>query len=400
MIRVAVVTNYIPEYRCPVFQRVTELCDARLQFFTSSPLDASCELARQTLMIKHSRSINIHFRTNHKTAQTTQREQLPLPVGLLAGLIQFRPHVIIAGDMGLRSLLCWIAARLIRSRFVLWTEDIASSARDRSWLQKKLRRFLVTHTDAFLAWGRPAKEYLISLDAKAELIHVCQQAVDNDFWKRQSDALDRAALRRELSCHRPTFLLVGRLVERKGFRNFIQAWHNANAGLSHCMAIIVGNGDQLESLQRLVEQHKISNIRFAPSQSPQELAKYYAAADVFVFPSLEDVWGMVVNEALCFNLPILASKYAGASQGLIAEAMPECLFDPTNIAEFSEKLITMSTCYASENKRRGRSLLEDTTFEKSAQAIATLLHGISAHEDALENSSGINNQTSTKPLSP
>ncbi|HEX2584188.1 MAG TPA: hypothetical protein VHL14_03585, partial [Steroidobacteraceae bacterium] len=117
MIRVAIVTNYIPDYRYPVFQRVKELCSAQLQFFTSSPIEHSCEIARKHLKIKPSRGLNVRFRTKHKATNTTQRELLPLPLSLVTDLIGFRPQIIIAGDFGLRSLLCWITSRLIRSRF-------------------------------------------------------------------------------------------------------------------------------------------------------------------------------------------------------------------------------------------------------------------------------------------
>jgi len=374
MIRVAIVTNYIPDYRYPVFQRVKELCSAQLKFFTSSPIEHSCEIARKHFTIKPSRGINVRFRTRHRATNTTQREMLPLPLSLVRDLIGFRPSIIISGDFGLRSLLCWITSRLIRSRFILWSEDITSSARNRSQVQKLLRRFLAKHADGFLAWGTPSRDYLLSLGAQSELIHLCQQAVDNDFWVGQSNSLDRAALRSELDFHGTAFLLTGRLVERKGFHKFIEAWHMAGATLDQCSAIIVGSGDQLDKLQRLVEHHGLSNIRFVHAQSPHQLARYYAAADVFVFPSLEDVWGMVVNEALCFNLPILASKYAGASQGLIADAMPDSLFDPVNISEFSQKLIALAQRHASTATTQIRALLNGVNFESTAQTVAALLN--------------------------
>jgi glycosyltransferase involved in cell wall biosynthesis len=67
------------------------------------------------------------------------------------------------------------------------------------------------------------------------------------------------------------------------------------------------------------------------------LGAYFKAADVFVFPTFEDVWGMVVPEAMVFGKPILCSNGA-ASCELIVEGENGYIFDPTNAKELSEKM--------------------------------------------------------------
>jgi glycosyltransferase involved in cell wall biosynthesis len=61
----------------------------------------------------------------------------------------------------------------------------------------------------------------------------------------------------------------------------------------------------------------------------------YRAADAFIFPTLEDVWGLVANEAILCGIPVLCSKYAGCSHELFEEAS---LFDPEDADEFVAKL--------------------------------------------------------------
>jgi glycosyltransferase involved in cell wall biosynthesis len=61
----------------------------------------------------------------------------------------------------------------------------------------------------------------------------------------------------------------------------------------------------------------------------------YASADALVFPTLEDVWGLVANEAILCGLPVLCSRYAGCAVELFP---PESVFDPLNPTDFAAKL--------------------------------------------------------------
>jgi glycosyltransferase involved in cell wall biosynthesis len=61
----------------------------------------------------------------------------------------------------------------------------------------------------------------------------------------------------------------------------------------------------------------------------------YRSSDVLIFPTLEDVWGLVVNEALWAGLPALVSVYAGCAVDLVP---PESIFDPLDPGDFDRKL--------------------------------------------------------------
>jgi glycosyltransferase involved in cell wall biosynthesis len=61
----------------------------------------------------------------------------------------------------------------------------------------------------------------------------------------------------------------------------------------------------------------------------------YRSGNVLVFPTIEDVWGLVANEAILSGLPVLCSKYAGCAEELFP---PESIFDPRNRKQFKRKL--------------------------------------------------------------
>jgi glycosyltransferase involved in cell wall biosynthesis len=374
VVRVAFVTNVIPDYRYPVFKTLLDSGRYILRIFVSESVDQSCQRARDSLPMTSSRGFSMRKTTWHSDTQTSQIEPLPIPIGVLKDLLVFRPDVVIAGDMGPRSFICWLSSRLCGARFVLWSEEIATSAVGRSRVQHVLRRFLVKRADAFLAWGAPAADYLKSIGADSRRIYVCAQAIDNDRWMARAQQLDRDAERESLSLKGTVFLLVGRLLPLKGMIKFLQAWSSLSPDLQrNSYAVIAGDGELMPELARIIRERGLTNVRLAGQCSPELLARYYSAADLFVFPSQVDVWGLVVNEALCFGLPVLASRYAGASQALIHGSKLGQVFDPLNPTEFADYLSAWANAPPARSALAGQAALSTVSFATSVQAIELML---------------------------
>jgi UDP-glucose:(heptosyl)LPS alpha-1,3-glucosyltransferase len=86
--------------------------------------------------------------------------------------------------------------------------------------------------------------------------------------------------------------------------------------------------------------------RIAPAPHPlvnyvgstSEVARYYAAADVFALPTLYEAWGLVIIEAMATGLPVLTSKLAGASVAVHEGVTGNLLDDPRDEAEIARKL--------------------------------------------------------------
>ena len=97
----------------------------------------------------------------------------------------------------------------------------------------------------------------------------------------------------------PVFLYVGRIAVEKGVEAFLTLVLPGSK-------VVVGDGPQLEELRR-----RFPNVRFTGPKVTEELAKEYAAADVFVFPSRTDTFGIVLLEAMASGLPVAALPVTG-----------------------------------------------------------------------------------------
>ena len=128
----------------------------------------------------------------------------------------------------------------------------------------------------------------------------------------------------------PTFLYVGRIENRKGIHLLLEACKYLRKEKLDFTLTIVGKGPEQEYLQEYCKQVGLeSYLNWVDWVTYDSLGLYFRSADVFVFPSLEDTWGMVVLEAMAFGLPILCSERAGASEMVVA-GENGYLFDPNS----------------------------------------------------------------------
>ena len=97
---------------------------------------------------------------------------------------------------------------------------------------------------------------------------------------------------------------------------------------------LVGQGPERERLQQRASRAGLRHFEILPNQDQRTLGCIYRAASAFVLPTLEDVWGLVVSEALWAGTTVLCSKYAGCAEIV----PPENVFDPISEDSFDAAL--------------------------------------------------------------
>lgn len=138
-----------------------------------------------------------------------------------------------------------------------------------------------------------------------------------------------------------TILFLGRLVERKGCRTLLEAVAllRRQPDLTKFRVVICGRGAQEEQLRRFVQQQSLdSQVEFAGYVSEDDKPRYYASADLSVFPSSAgESFGIVLLEAMASGR---ATVLAGDNPGYhsVMEPRPELLFDPASSKELAQKL--------------------------------------------------------------
>lgn len=153
---------------------------------------------------------------------------------------------------------------------------------------------------AFMRWfHRPSSAVMVAtrsiendLDARGfKNIRRWSRGVDTDLFRiRNKDFLDAP---------RPIHLYVGRVAVEKNIEDFLRLDLEGSK-------IVVGDGPRIDKLRA-----RYPDVVFTGAKQGEELAKHFAAADVFVFPSKTDTFGLVLLEALASGVPVAAYPVPG-----------------------------------------------------------------------------------------
>ena len=122
-----------------------------------------------------------------------------------------------------------------------------------------------------------------------------------------------------------TYLFVGRIILVKGVKELLEAWKLHEKNYPEDSLVLVGDGSLLQEYKDLYS--KENGIYFIGGIDYNQIDNYYAMADVFVMPTLEDNWSLVVPEAMACGLPIATSIYNGCYPELVKKENG-ILFDP------------------------------------------------------------------------
>ncbi len=132
-------------------------------------------------------------------------------------------------------------------------------------------------------------------------------------------------------------LSVGQIIHRKGYDLLLEILADFKDDVE---CLIVG-GNITENLKLIVDKHQLNNVKFIDYKPKEELNEIYRNADMFVFPTREDIWGLVINEAISFKLPILSSDNCLAGCHFVNNYDCGMLFENENIQDLKDKLRKM-----------------------------------------------------------
>ena len=307
---------------------------------------------------------------------------MSLSFGIVGRLLRYKPNVVIASGFSLWTLLALLLRPIGRWRVILAWEGSSPNVDFRhSKVRSFIRKAMAYFADALITNSQAGKDYLVNFlgikegkvtanpymvpDAKTLLKHL-----ENTTVKSVKTYLQE-----------PVFLYVGRLEQRKGLQRLLEACAILNQSTTNKFTLlVVGDGPERENLEQFVADTGLSDrIKWMGWVNYESLGTYFHDADVFVFPTLEDTWGMVVLEAMAFSKPILCSQWAGAAE-MVVDGKNGYIFDPhqpPELAELMSRFIDDVTL-AAEMGQQSADLIAKYTPETAAQFfVDTALHVVS-----------------------
>lgn len=176
--------------------------------------------------------------------------------------------------------------------------------------------------------------------------------------------------------NKKTIIAIGQFIPRKGFDILLKAWRllsNIDAQL-----LIVGGGPDRCQYEEYITKNSLRNVKLIDFMSKDKLKEYYLASDIFVLPTREDIWGLVINEAMSFGLPVITTDRCNAGTQLIVDGENGYIV-PVDEAALAERMRALLMLPSLEELGQNNiSKISDYTIENAAasniQAIMSVMY--------------------------
>jgi len=285
-----------------------------------------------------------------------------------------RPRAIVANGFSLATTKLWIMSWFRSIRYIIWSGAISLDSSGDSLLRKMQRKLLISRASGYIAYGRKAKEYLISVGANPGKIEIGINTVDTDFFishikkvHDKSNKIDRKKI----------LLYVGHLVKRKGLHLLFCSISLLRKKRNDFLLKIVGDGPEKERLVDLAEELDIKDvIRFEGFKQKRALLTYYSEAGCFLFPTTLDIWGLVLVEAMAAGLPCIASIHAGATYDLVEDGKTGFkvdFYDFENVAKKIEWILDNAELAKSIGRAGSVFINKNANLQKSASGFINMI---------------------------
>jgi glycosyltransferase involved in cell wall biosynthesis len=238
--------------------------------------------------------------------------------------------------------------QILRGGLILFGEDQTLLRPRPAWkviVKKFGLPFLFRHGLALYV-GSENYRWFQEYGVPAERLYYTPYAVDNDSFRRSAERLtpQKHRLRGEFGIRPdagPVILMTARLIPEKQPLLLLEAFRRVQEK-RRCTLLMVGSGVQEQAIRGEVRDKGIRDVVLAGFMNQREIAKAYAVADVFVLVSKSETWGLVVNEAMNFGLPIVVSDKVGSARDLVEDGVNGFIVssnDPDELAGRLELLV-------------------------------------------------------------
>lgn len=172
--------------------------------------------------------------------------------------------------------------------------------RNESFFKRALKKYYIASADFWLSSGEITNSYFeyYGANSKAISIYPFTTLLQKDIVKDPIDDKIRKNLRDKLNIYEEKVILsVGQFIHRKGFDVLLKACTK----IPKEYGVYIVGGEPTQEYLVLKKKLDLSNVHFIGFRSKEELKEYYMASDLFVLPTREDIWGLVINEAMAYG---------------------------------------------------------------------------------------------------
>lgn len=274
--------------------------------------------------------------------------------------------IIIGGYSTFTGMLAISYLKIMKIPYIL-NVDGGVVKRD-SVLKGTLKKTFIKGATAWLSTGNETNKYLLHYGAEQEKIHkyAFSSVLEKDILSSILTESEKQVIKKKLNLSNDKVVIsVGQFIERKGFDVLLRSSVNIDENIQ---IYIIGGKPTREYLE-IKEHLKLNNVHFLDFTNSKELKLYYLSADLFVLPTREDIWGLVINEAMSYGLPVITTESCVAGLELIEDNENGFIIPTESVLDLSNQInFLMSEEKLREDiGKRNLKKMKNYTIEKMAE---------------------------------
>lgn len=408
MVRIAYFQNECAPYRMPIFEGIAKLPHVNLKVYFGRYRSSN---RKWKVSLNNSFDHEILGEINFLPRLFSLNPEdiaNPLNLSLPSKLLHNEYDVFMGGvPHYFGTMITFLVSKIRRKPFILFLEEIDHGSGEISSYIGRFRKYLfwkafsfpliltrfilwqlvLRHSSCYVVPGTATKEYLLRRGISASKIFTAWNVIDNDAMEQKcKESLKKGnakKLRARLGLENKKMILsVAYLEERKGLQYLIQAYAKLKKEDNDLALVIVGDGPYKQDLKRLSVENDVEAI-FGGYVS--NLVDYYLAADVFVLPTLQDVWGFVINEAMVCGCPIITTCDAGASRDLVRNGVNGYVVEARNVEQLHQtaKRVLGDYKLRQDMKKASRNIIRDFSCEESMKGYRAAINYVLGEQKRL-----------------
>ncbi len=204
-----------------------------------------------------------------------------------------------------------------------------------------LKYILFPRISYFLYIGTQNRLFYKSYGIEDRRLIFCPYSVDDQRFRKEHQELKPAVCeirqRLGIQANAKIILYSGKYMEKKRPMDLLRAFHQLNN--PGCWLIMIGDGNLRNEMEQFIAEKKLAQVILTGFVNQSKVAEYYAISDVFVMCStIGETWGLSVNEAMNFGLPVIISDLTGCSEDMVINGDNGYIFETGNIDQLALKL--------------------------------------------------------------
>ena len=373
-IHAVILVNYVRTHHVLVFQEFAKHV-RELTVLLSTPMEPDRQWDADWGGLNVQVQKNLMWTSNWRhPSGFSEPNFIHFPIDTPFRLRKLKPDVVLSYEMGVRTML----SSLYRKAPLVMVGNMSEHIeKERGFLRRAWRKLICRAVDFFTYNGPSCKRYLSSLGIPSNrLFHFPYCINDASVFRGERNVNEDGILR---------LLYCGSISERKGILQFTESlskWCNENASLD-VELMIAGSGE----LKDKVAAHGNGSlsINFLGNCDTAQLCEAYGMADICVFPTFADEWGLVPIEGMASGLPVLGSIHAQSVEACCEESVNGWIFDPNEPQDMFaaiDRALTTSKSKILEMGQTARASVAHISPRRSASLLADAVTKIISTDNA------------------